>query len=452
MTPRPGRIAAVLVTAVALAGLQLSLAGPARACSCAGGKTPADLRSNQAAALVTRTASTPTDRVDVLHASKKSVRQRVSGPDKSHGCGPGVSIDSIAAVVLIREDDKWSVQTCGYLDQDATFAALLGKPKATATGTPVAWLAGGFGGARAAALNAAGEVTAWAEPGYASQIAACPGGRRVVTAGFPTPEARTAFRDGPAEVVVHDAATLRTIRRVTLPKVRDTYPAELRCADPKGRNIGLLVAVGEGPAELVTITGDRQRRTPVGQLTASTAVRDGFVIAVGEYRKGALLHLRADGTQHKLPSFKGIGISDIVADPSGRRVAVDGYGDEERPVWTVDLRTGKTLGQHDDGKYQASLVWPTAHRILINNGSADPERHPFQIFDARLRSKGTFTPAVGTSYSRLARVEDQLAFYSASARFAVQELKGSGSRVTEEIRLAGAQSFAAAPGRSFDLP
>ncbi|MGQ0631190.1 MAG: hypothetical protein ACT4P1_09105 [Sporichthyaceae bacterium] len=453
MTSRSRLIAAGLVTAVGVAGLQFVLAGTAQACSCVGGRTPADLGPKQAAALVTRTASTPGGDVEVLHASKKSVPELISGSDNKLGCGPDIELDSISAVSLVREDDDWAVQTCGYLDRDATFAALLGKPTANATGTPVAWLAGGFGGARVAALNAAGEVTAWAEPGQASEIAACPGGRRIVTAGFGVRQPGEYVGAGPVEVLVHDARTLRTVRKVTLPKTRDTYPAALRCSDATGDRIDLVVSTGENKADYLTITGDRRRRMALpGPLTASTAVNDAFVIAVGEYQKGRLLHLGATGSLRELPSFPGIGIEGVVADPSGKRVLVNGYGDEdERPLWTVEVRTGKVLGRQDDGEYQSAIVWPAADRILVNAFDGT-RRSEFEVFDSRLRSTATFTPVVGVGYSRLAGVEEQLAFYGASARFAVQDLTVDRFRISPEIRLAGADGFVAAPGRSFELP
>lgn len=111
-------------------------------------------------------------------AARASVRAQVSRPDGLSGCGPEIGLDAIEAGALKREDGAWRVQTCGYLDPDATFGALLGRPHATATGAPVAWLAGSFGGARAAALNASGEVVAWADPGHRGGARESPRSRR----------------------------------------------------------------------------------------------------------------------------------------------------------------------------------------------------------------------------------------------------------------------------------
>lgn len=453
------RTAAVLASVLGLSGLHLGVASKAEACSCAFSATPQKLRPNEAAALVTRTKGTAAGKVEVLHSSATSVPARISGPDDRYGCGPSFSLDSISAVLLTRTKGTWAVQTCGYLDTDATFQSLLGKPKATATGTPVAWLTGGFGGSRAAALNAQGQVVAWAEPGYAGQIAVCPGAKRVVTTGLAKlkPGANPNL-DRAVEVLVHDAVTLRTLRRIEVPGKKPNYARDLRCADSGGRRIDVLLSVGADGVEkvtgaLVSIDGTRQRRTALGEISASVPVADGFVVATGGYRASKLSYLRADGTTQELPAEKGVGIDRLAADPAGRHVVVDGYGDNDhRPMWIVDLRTGKAVARKDTGTSRYELVWAAPDRILTRAFPGNDSRPPFEVFDARLRSTGTLTAVVGVGYSQVAAIGTQLALFAGGARFAVQNQDGTRALTTSNIRLSNAEAFAAAPGRTFDLP
>lgn len=399
-----GRIR-VLVAALAVS--PLALATPAQACSCSPPDVDASLAVGGALALVTRVddglssvATLAVERAIGVGGTDLGMPEHVQGEmDHSGGsCQPFVPAGGVAALVFERRAAVWHVGSCGEVEFGPALKRILGTPTPAAGGVPVALAAGTFGGSRLAALDAAGNAVAWADAdGSGSSVAACPGGRRVVAAG------RTdapLVEDRRFELTRHATSTLRTLSTVPLPLHGYGHVLALRCADPDGERVEVLVSEPvEGSAKrtarLLIVERSRVRAVPVGEeMSGAEPVPGGFIATEG-LRGPRLVRITPEGRTSVLARFPRLWAVEFLAvSRDGRSVAV-AMGSR---LITVDGRTGRVLGWRTVPKtWIYGLAWTSATRLVVR---ADREyRDPaplLTLLDRRARARPELASAPGS--------------------------------------------------------
>lgn len=242
--------------------------------------------------------------------------------DDGGSCDPWVTGGGVAALLLARDGDRWTTTTCGLIGVGDAFAATGVAPETDArAGPPTLLLGGDFGGARVAAVDAAGRVAAFgAGRGTTLGMAPCPGGGTLL------------------EVATDAGAVL--LQRWTLPDLTTDGPAldlgeqrshaaGVRCDDPDGdRATVVLPAYGE-PGSVAVVDGQdvEHRPSPVQDV----AVAGGTIAvligpgAIGEGSAEVIGVVDDAATVHPLVRRAGTSFDRLAVSPSGGWIAAAGY-------------------------------------------------------------------------------------------------------------------------------
>lgn len=449
----------------AAAALIVLPAEPAVACSCAPRPVGEILAAGATVAIVSRTDTDHTNgtgQFEVLDgvgplAAELPTRVAVE-LDDGGSCRPYVPPGGIAALGASRKNGEWSLSGCGGgLGLGPVLLAATGPPRASGDGSPVAFVAGGFGGGRLAALNANGEVTAWDQPsGSGERVAVCPGGNRVVVAGRTD---AADYTDRRSELTVHDAATLSVQRTVRLPVGVSGRVAGLRCTDPAAAGVeALVVDINRGVGRLLTVVGPDVAVTEVAGLRSAVASPTGFVAVLSEganTQGDARLIALIRGVPRTIVELGEFGVDNAPAvSADGRTVAVFGYprGNKRNPLLTFDTATGRRLGSWSTADtYVTGMAWSADGRLLVRNED-DYRQDPvaLRIFDRNLRG-GEPGPAVPGEWAGGLYAVGPDAVSAGGKRFTVTTPSGE-TLVAEELRLAAANDVAAAEEAAFAVP
>lgn len=303
------RLLAVLLSALMLAAAQLvfmaALTGPsAVACSCAEFTVQSALGEGDAAfvgAAVDReegdatgfdTAVRWTFEVSTVVKGELPAMLDVWSGQGDADCGAVFELGEPVGVVLRRQGDRYTTNTCGgvWLPDELRAPGALVAP--TGSG-PVALLATGrTGDAIIASYDASGSLAAWGLGGVddeLSHLRVCPGSRVLV--------GMTLDRQGVTRLVRRDVATLAVIGSAALPdRPPDSWPhltdnRGFECTSPDG-DVTFLVSAsgyGDGPADNVVVWVD-------GDMTMMHSVEDAFAFAVTPELVSAYVVTGQDGT------------------------------------------------------------------------------------------------------------------------------------------------------------
>lgn len=194
----------------------------------------------------------------------------------SAACGIEMPMGYRTGLFLSRDAGRWTGTLCWQVSpEDMLAAATLPPPNGK---WPAAMFSGGrFGPARTIALDAAGRTLGYGVgSGNVRQVAACPGGRRVV---------ELVSRGSNHFVVVRELPTFWLIREQRLPR-RSEGVASVRCVDTFGERLAMF---SSGP----DARGLLARITPQGSTTLWR--RPAFYSSFGK-RVAFVQVLRAAGT------------------------------------------------------------------------------------------------------------------------------------------------------------
>lgn len=194
------------------------------------------------------------------------------------GCDPRVPVGQVLGMVRRRNGDWLRVE---HPDEGVNVGRVLeaiGFRPALSTEPAVAVVTGYFGDSGLATLDPAGRAVAFGDRPSARPfaIAACPGGRVVVTVGAGGP----GYPDYDYEFAAYDVEGLRLRRSVAI-RPSGIGEAGLRCAHPDGE-VAYMWGGGDrnGASKLTTFTGSTFRETPIplADLSGAVAVPGGFLV------------------------------------------------------------------------------------------------------------------------------------------------------------------------------
>ena len=191
-------------------------------------------------------------RFDVERAVKGNIGSTVDvvTPNNGAACGVELPIGQRTGLFLARDGGHWTGTLCWQVSpEDMLAAATLPAPNGM---WPAAMFIGGrFGAARTIALDAKGRILAYGVgSGNVRQVAACPGGRRVV---------ELVARSSKQIAVVRDLPSFWLIREQRLSPSNEGVTS-VRCLDALG---GRLAVFSSGP----DARGLLARITPQGSTT-----------------------------------------------------------------------------------------------------------------------------------------------------------------------------------------
>ncbi len=456
--------------ATACAAVSMLFAVPAHACSCALGSAKVALDAGGTVVIVTRTDATPNDanrpgseppigtfRVEDFAGPEPPKILR--GPlDTGASCLPYVAPGAAAALSAGRgPDGEWTVSGCGNgYPLGEALQLMDGDPEPAEDGRPVAFVAGNFASGRLAAVDSAGTVVAWDRtPGSATLAAVCPGGETVVAGGraprhTPAGADPRTFREGRAELTVHDADGLALRRQVGL----DTGPGErvraLRCLDRAGRDIDLVATrnadQGGYDGRLVQVRGTAVSYRPIGDVADAHAVGDGFLVRDGDMRRGATFsRLDAAG---RLTPVASLDESVELWKPStdGRTIAASAYvgGDGRYRVIVLDVETGRQLGETPEGDWVTGLAWTSSSELLVRE-EAGYRTHPNRVavYDRSANPQGEWRAVPGEWGGQFDALGETALVYGSGTRLTAYPKSGD-PVVADSLRTAAATHVVAA--------
>lgn len=426
---------------------------PAAALSCAVPKLDEVLERGNKVAVVTRVGENGggTDHYRVLAQIGDDLPAELSV--SSGVWDPQVLTGGIAVVVFDREDGRWIHVLCAeHVGLAAVVDRIQGEARAAKGGAPVAYAGGSYGSSRVAALDADGKVVAWdRKAGTTDAVAVCPGGRTVVSVGH----ARHGYDEpAPTELTVHDGKTLEPQRTVVLETKKAMWPAALRCADPDGDTVDMLVAPYSGTRQsrLLTVDGNKVEERGLGEfagraLETSTAVAtdEGFLLGFTDGADPALALIDRDGRRERVVDLGKFEPSQVALSPDERTVAV--YGGttfDDLTVRTVDLASGETLGELPPGRGFAGMGWTESGSLLIRESASEPAPN-LARYDRSLREQDLAVGSNGWKFTTVG--EDAVSFGATPLR-----VTGFGAEVeSDELRLADTEVVVGAPDKSFAL-
>ena len=323
--PAAAPVAAVLLLAVLLA---LVPARPARACSCGDPDLgPALAGAPDEALVVARRLDHDGGPDGELAILRTLAGGPVVGPvearfDTGASCDPWLTGGGIAGLLLARDGDRWTTTTCGMVGVGQAFAAAEVAPEADpAAGPPTLLLAGELGGARVAAVDAAGRVSAFGlGEGEALGVAICPDGRTLV------------------EVSAHDGTV--ALQRWGLPGLaadgpavdlgeQRSHAAGVRCLDPTGQRATVVLPAYGEPGAVALVDGqDVERRPSPVQDVAAAGTTLAVLIGPGVVGEGSAETIGVvdeAGDLQALVSRAGTSFDRVAVSPSGTWIAAAGY-------------------------------------------------------------------------------------------------------------------------------
>ncbi len=422
-------------------GAMLLLAEPAAACSCKIADIDKIVERGLAAAVVTNTSFTRSDRSPLrVEASYGADLPARIEPPHENACGGPDPLPGFVEAMLVDRKDTWRPVLCGYVDFGDTILRAAGEPKAVKGGRAVAVAAGTFGGSRLVALDHLGRPVAWdGQDGTGLQSAACPGGKVVASVGR---TGGTYASDGTAQLTVHDVRTLAVRRSVPIRINQGDAVEAMRCADPRADRVEVLVRAWNGGERVraLIVTGKKVTTVKLGKLGVLTATPDGFV----EGSAAGLDRLAADGTRTALatgirPAYEG-----LAASADGRTIAVLGTIDDDvTVVRTIDARSGKVLGDWKPGTHVSGLAFTGSGAVLLRLSSVTPEAE-LRRFDRTMQplAKGKAGPGW-----KFAAVGESGVSYKQARVSAARA--GKAVLVADELRLAGAEHVVALSDAGF---
>lgn len=363
---------AVVVVALVGAWLLATVAvRPAHACSCGEpdfDQVVADASGEHALVLAQRTdlGGGGAGQLHVLQtlAGGPVVDEVDARFDDGASCYPGMPGGAVAALVLAREGGTWTTTMCGMAAVGQALAAVDEPAEAEArAGPPTLLFGGAFGGPRLAALDAAGRVGAWAgEDGRTVALATCPGGTTAV------------------EVSSTDAAV--HLHRWSLPDMTPaaepvelgpgpTWDAAVRCLDPEGEQVVLVVPAHEEPGAIGVVTG--QRVDMQGAMVQTVASAGGTTAVVVAPRDGdrfeapTLARVDDDGELVELVTRSGTAFDRLSVSPSGDHVLAAGYPTEgPGDIVVVASADGSSVEMATIEGYH-SIGWLSPERAWLRN-------------------------------------------------------------------------------------
>lgn len=357
---------------VVVGSLVLS-AGPAQACSCAGGD-PRDRLEEAAGAFVGEMLGRDGD--DVIFAVTTPIKGelgseiRISSPagDIGGACGLETTPGRRVGLLLYEgEDGALAANLCTTIDPDELLRVAQPLPEPDGAG-PVRFLVGGsFGPARLVALDARGRTLAYgAGAGYVLQVAVCPQGRFAVELAI---DGTAEMKEDEVTLAVRDLATFEVVREIPLPSEHANAGA-LSCRDP-----GATTSLVGARAGLVAVEGDVVTTLYVGSFVdadlshpVAYGVDHRELIAVDP----ATREVRTIGTVPR--QFAGVSVG-----PGGTRVAgtLGTYPTEDPELVVVadlppdpgplEFRTAELEGWNEGG----DAVWVDEERVVYLPGGGD---------------------------------------------------------------------------------
>ncbi|MGH2629535.1 MAG: hypothetical protein ACRDHI_03100 [Actinomycetota bacterium] len=235
MTPRARLpIAMALVLLVALVP-----AGPASACSCAGGN-PRDRLQEAGAAFIGRLLDVDGDvqtaryTFAVDEAIKGSFAETLTIEASGNGasCGFEVETDRPVGILLHRWRHGWSSGLCSQIGPDELRSAVAPLTVSADAGLAVALAGGSFGEAQVAALDAEGRMVAWGwGRAVTTSLSVCPGGRVALEQVTAAPSAGL---KGARYLSVRNVADLESRRLASFPEREMGNVYRVVCAAPDG--------------------------------------------------------------------------------------------------------------------------------------------------------------------------------------------------------------------------
>lgn len=365
---RPGpatrRLVGVLVLLVAWAGVT-SGTQPAAACSCADPDLAPALSGDPDHALV---LAERTDLDGGPGGSLRVLRTLAGGPvtgpvdatfDDGGSCDPGVTGGGVAALLLARASEGWRTTVCGIVPiGDALLAADVPVRTDPDAGPPTLVVAGAYGGARLAGVDAAGRVAAWGEGGgRALAMTRCPGGDLLV---------EVATTD--AEVVVQrwSVPDLRAVGPAVPLDVEWAFGAAVRCLDAGGERVQVALPGAHEPGALVELVGTEVSRTPA-PIRQAAAAGGTLAVVTGdpglpEPRTSTIATVGEDGELTELTSPAAV-LDRLAVSPSGRHVLAAGYPEGAGDLLVVvgadgeDVRERQLAAYHHVGWLGDDRVW-----------------------------------------------------------------------------------------------
>lgn len=404
MRPRQAAFAAATLLGLVLALLPTL---PARACSCAEPDLAPVLDGADDLALVlaerTDLDGGPEGTLRILEvlAGTEEVGPVEARFDDGASCDPWLSGGAVGALLLAREDERWTTTTCGTVPVGQALAATgAGLEADDDAGAPTLLVAGDFGGARLAAVDAAGRVAAHGGgDGRTLALASCPDDEVVV------------------EIAVDDAwrATLQRWSLRGLEPVGDPVPLDrapvhagaARCLDRAGDSVVVALPRYGEPGAVGLVTGSDARLEPSPVVDARAA--EGTMAAIladgtpqGQPHVVALV--RDDGTVEPLFRREDTVLDRLAVSPSGQHVAVAGYpddGGDRVVVATTDgaAQVDRTLdGFHIIGWLDDDRLWLREEHDLAYGAAATS----LAVRGATLEDAGTLVTGPGNQPVALA--------------------------------------------------
>ena len=442
--------AAATVLGLVLAS-QVALPDAAMACSCAMTpkvETPASMEGRSMAIVTRLDDGGPRADFAIEATWGAEMPNRVSGDmdDAGNQCRPWVDPrGGVGAVVFNRELLAWNTEMCGSPSQEEVFLRALGNPVPIAGGQAVAVASGRFGGSNLVAVDAYGTPVAWgAKSVGGGPLAACPDGKvvtaldRVVGGG-----------DEPLRLTIHRMSDLTVRHSIVLPLTAGERVQAMRCADPAGGLVELLVNHDEGlvPSRVMSVRRGHVVLSDVDEIRMGVATSDGFLAASG-FHTSALTRI-VDGVGKVLVPDTGMRqVGFMAVRPDDSAVAVWGYlRDADDPALRVfDLRSGMMLASRSMLGDVTGLTWSGKELVVRTAGAIRRPAPAMQVLDARLHPLGhLFTP----TGSRLTTVGDTVLTYG-GARVTLSEESGK-TRTLPMVRLAAAEHLVGVPGRNFRI-
>lgn len=362
-TLRRAVASAVAVTTTALL-LGLVGVGTAHACSCATPDLASVLAGDAGQALV---LAQRTDLDGGPEGSLRVLATLAGGPvlgpvearfDNGGSCDPGVVGGGVAALVLAGDDRTWTTTTCGVVPLPEALEAA-GGPLALDddAGPPTLLLAGGFGGARLAAVDASGRTTAWGEgAGVTRAIAACPGDAVVVD---------VAHEDGGLVLQRWSLPDLAPMGEA-LPLPGEAFGLAVRCLDADGRRVQVAVPAYEGAGAVLAVDGDAvsEQPAPVRDAAAAGGTLAVLVADDGTGSASGVAVVDDDGGLVRVLTRPDTVLDQLAVSPDGEHVLAAGYPDAGGNVVVVAPTDGSGAAERHLDAF-ASFGWLTAERVWM---------------------------------------------------------------------------------------
>lgn len=302
---------------------------PARACSCAEpelDRVVADATGGQALVLA--------ERVDMDGGPDGELRildTLAGGPvegdvharfDDGGSCDPGLSAGAIAGLVLAHENGRWTTTVCGMATASQALAAAGQAPRTEPrAGPPTMMFGGDFGGPRLAALDAAGQVVAWAgEGGRTVALGACPGNDVVL---------EVASTDADVHLHRWSVSEMAPLGDPVDLGPSPAWDAAVTCQDATGSNALVVLPAYGRPGTVALVRGgvaDGRRA-----MVVAAASGGGTVAAIVAPEGGdgmdapTIARVTEDGELVELVTRPGTSFDRVSVSPSGEHVLAAGY-------------------------------------------------------------------------------------------------------------------------------